>query len=390
MRTARLFSRFVGLTLACFLAGPAWAQAGQAKVTEYVPQGEVKAVDANASNWDYTLSLSANFALAQNSNMVGQPEGNSYLIGMGVLGSLLYVQGPHEFKLGLTLVESFTKTPVVDRLIKANDLAKLEGLYSYYFVDWLGAFARLIFESPLLRTEDLRSDAVDYSILRQTGVTEVRLAQKSLQLANGFQPLTLNQSLGLVARPLEKSYATWTIRAGAGARETLADGVLVNKDDKATLPIEFVETATVVQGGAELAMGVGGKLPAQRLSYGVDVGVLVPFLHNAPLNRSVGALTRVGLTGFANFSLWEWLGLTYQVLVQRDPQLIAGVQLQNNLFLTFKYDVIPAKKAPPPADPIAEAKAALEAAEKRVQEAESRAQSAEQKLRELQPAPTTP
>jgi hypothetical protein len=228
---------------------------------------------------------------------------------------------------------------------------------------------------------------VDYSIARRDGTTQLLLGQKSIQLASPFQPLTLSQSLGLVARPIDKSYATVTLRGGAGARETFPNGVLINKDDKATLPVELVETATVIQGGVEVALGVQGKLPEQRFTYGLDVGVLLPVLNNDALNRSAAALTRVGLSGYANFSMFEWLGITYQALVQRDPQLVSGIQVQNNLFLTFKYDLIPPRKAEGKEDPLAEATAARDAALKRAQDAESRAQAAEERIKALEAAP---
>jgi hypothetical protein len=361
----------------------------KATATQYVPQAETKDVGDREPTWDYTLGLSANFALAQNSNMVGQPEGMSYLIGLGAVGTLSYVSGRHEVKSTLALVESFSKTPVLDRVVKANDLARLEGLYSYYFLNWLGAFGRLSFESPLLTTEDVRSDPVDYNITRLNGSVDTVLGAKSLRLASGFQPLSLYQSLGLVARPVNSDPALVTFRVGAGFRETLADGVLINKDDKATVPIELFETATVLQGGLEVALGITGKFPEQRLTYGLDLVALMPFINNDALNRPVGELTRLGLSGNITFSMFEWLGLNYQLLVARDLQLVSGIQVQNNLFLTFKYDIIPAKKAVV-VDPLAEAQAAREAAEKRALEAEIRAKAAETRVQELQQTPPAP
>jgi hypothetical protein len=373
--------------LAVLASASAFAQSDAAKVTQYVPDADAALTEVKPQSWDYTLTLSANFALAQNNNMVGQPEGTSYLIGLGAVGNVLYVDGPHELKLTLALVESFSKTPVLNSIVKANDLARLEAMYSYYFLKWLGGYGRASFESPLLTTNDVRSDLTTYSITRLDGTVDT-VSARSLRVASAIQPLTLNQSLGLVAKPVETEPANLSLRAGAGARETFADGVLVNKDDKATLPVEYLETATVIQAGVEAALGVNGKLPEQRLSYGVDFAVLFPFLNNDALNRSVGQLTRVGLAGNLNFSAYEWLGLTYQLLVQRDPQLVSGVQVQNNVFLTFKYDVIPARKVEK-VDPLEEAKAAQAAAEQRAQDAEARAVKAEERVKQLE-SPAAP
>ena len=91
------------------------AQTGDAKVTQFVPDGDLKnAVAKKPQGWDFSLALSANLALAQSSNVVGQPTGVSYLMGFGVTGALEYLDGPHEFRMTLQVLESFSKTPALD------------------------------------------------------------------------------------------------------------------------------------------------------------------------------------------------------------------------------------------------------------------------------------
>ncbi len=267
--------------------------------------------------------------------------------------------------------------------MKANDLARIESIYSYYFLDWLGAFARLSAEAPLLNTEDVRSTPVDYSITRLDGTTQTESQLQSRNLANGLQPLTLTQSIGLAARPYSSAPATINIRLGGGARETFAKGVLINKDDKTTTAVELVETDTVLQGGAEFAAGISGAISEMRLAYGVDFGLLIPFLNNDAQKRSAIDLMRIGVAGSLSFSMFEWLGLKYQLLIQQDPQLVAGLQVQNNVFVTFKYDIVPAKPMPAKADPLKEAEAARAAAEARAMAAETRALEAESKMQQL-------
>lgn len=391
LRTASFFALVASASLSPLFAraetaGPA---AAAPLATVYVPDAKVKAAEEKAGEWDFSLSLGANFALAQNRNIVGQPEGASYLIGAQGVGTGTYVLGLHELKLSLKVVESFTKSPIFERLVKANDLANLEALYSYYFAHWLGAFGRATFETPLLATEDIRADLVDYSITRIDGTVESAQQLKSFKLAGGLQPFTMSQSLGLVAKLQEQQPATITLRAGAGGRETLARNVLINKDNKATPEVELVETDSVLQAGAEVALSLVGKLPEQRLRYSLDFAALFPFLNNDARGRSVSELTRLGMTGAVEFSMFEWLGLSYQLLLARDVQLVEGLQVQNNVFVTFKYDLVPPKPVAK-VDPLAEEKAARAAAEARATEAESRAKQAEEKLKELEAAPKAP
>ncbi|MGQ0505520.1 MAG: hypothetical protein ACT4TC_09385, partial [Myxococcaceae bacterium] len=289
------------------LASVLFSLAATAQVTQFVPDANVKlkpATNGIPPDWDFTLTLNANFAIAQNSNVVGQPEGAAYVLGLGLNSGAFYLNGPHEFRTQLTLLESFSKKPALDRILKATDLAKLELSYAYFFLEWMGVFARANFETPLLVTQDVRGAPTDYAIARLDGSTDVRPGLLSLKQANGFQPLTMTQSIGLVAKPVDGQPATVTIRLGGGARETLARGVFVNKDDKTTPAVELVETDNVYQGGVELAAGLIGAKPELRLTYGVDLGVLVPFLNNDAANRGAFELTRLGASGNLSFSFF--------------------------------------------------------------------------------------
>ena len=386
------------------LGTPAHAQTGDAKVTQFVADGALKnGSDAKKQGWDFTLTLSANLALAQSSNVVGQPEGVSYLIGVGATSGLEYLDGPHEWKNTLSILESFSKTPSLDQVSKANDVVRLESLYSYYFTGWAGAFGRASLETAVLNTQDLRPSPVDYLVTGGGQPDEIAAGRKVLTLAKAFSPLTITQSLGLVAKPLDLEPALLTIRVGGGGRETLASGVLIVADKPTTTQIDVSRVTDVLQAGVEGAVGIAGKLPEQRISYGADFGLLIPLANNDVLNRSSIDLMRIAFAANVNFSMFEWLGLTYQFRVTNDPQLVKDVQVQNNFFLTFKYDLIPARKVveEPKADPVAEAKAEAAAAAERAQAAEDRAKAAEERIKALEdkaqtpppapaPAPTTP
>jgi len=386
----------IGALLAC--AGTATAQTGDAKVTQLVADGALKDTsDAKKQGWDYALTLSANLALAQSDNVVGQPQGVSYLVGMGINGVVNYAHGPHELINTIGIIESFSKSPALDQVIKANDIARLESIYAYYFLPWIGGFGRLSFEAPLLTTKDLRAVPTDYNIDHVDGPDEQLTQESRVVLADAFKPFTMVQSLGVVMKPVDAEAATITVRVGGGGRETLASGVLLIKDNAATTTIiELLETDNVLQFGAEGALGIAGKFPEQRLTYGLDFGILLPFINNDDTTRGVMDLARIGFAAGATFSMWDWLGFTYQMRVLRDPQLTDDVQVQNNLFLTFKYDVIPAAKVEeaPKADPVADAQAAAAAAEARAAEAEARAKAAEERAKAAEekaaPAPVAP
>src|SRR5262249_27220685 len=135
-----------------------------------------------------------------------------------------------------------------------------------------------LFEAPMFATDDVRPAPTMYSIAHLDGTTQMRM-DEHLRLSTPFKPLTLTESAGVLVRPFEDPRATIVVRLGGGARETLANGVLVVAD--ASMPtIALKEVDDVFQGGVEGAIGISGKLPEQKITYGVDFGALLPLINN--------------------------------------------------------------------------------------------------------------
>jgi hypothetical protein len=202
-----------------------------------------------------------------------------------------------------------------------------------------------------------------------------------LTLAEPFQPLTLNESIGGFMEPIQSDQFSLSIRVGFGARETFASGVLVLTDDSATDFVEATELSDVYQGGAELFVGARGVFDGNRVGYYAGASALVPFINNDSENRSATDLTRLGLVGGLTFALYEWMSLNYQVKVLDDPQLLDKVQIQNNVLLTFAYTFIERNEGLAPLeDP------AVAAERVRADEAESRAAEYEAETARLKEA----
>jgi hypothetical protein len=386
---------FLSLLLSPRVAG---AQ-GDAKVTELVPEGELKVQsDEKRQGFDGTFGVSGNLSLAHNRAIVGQVDGFSVLAGASVIAGLDYLLGPHEWINTLGIAIGFARTPVVDAFVKTVDVSGLESVYAYYFVPWLAVFGRLNFETALLPTTDVRAENTSYLITRRDGMVEADRTTRR-RLADPFEPSTLNESLGAMAKILDLEPARITFRIGAGGRETFSRGVLVLEDSDMTPEVDLLEIDHVFQFGGEAALGVAGKLPEQRLAYGIDAGVLFPFVNNDALDRDILELTRIVVAAQVSFSMFEWLSLVYQFKLVRDNQLIDEIQVQNNLLLTFQYTFLERRKIeepPPPVDPkVTEALEKASAAEERAKAAEERAKVAEEELaaeraKETPPPPPPP
>lgn len=366
------------VALSVVTASPALAQV----TTQYVPDTEIEvAPDEERRGFDGALSIGANFNLVSNSSVVGQVDGFSTLFGLSLTGGLDYLYGKHEWRNTLRINESWARTPVIDEFVKNNDIVELESLYNYFFASWVGAFGRFNVDTALLTTEAVTSDVTEYAIARTDGSTET-ITTDRFHLADAFQPLTLAESIGLFAEPISQPAIRASVRAGAGARQTLAEGVRVIKDDDATDAVEVTELADVFQAGLELFAGAQGRFAEDRLRYEVGAAVLVPFLNNDPQDRGAFDLTRVGLTGQISTSVFTWMSLNYQFRMVRDPQLVDAVQIQNALLLTFQVDLVERDSGTPgptTEDLLREAQQKLEQAEQECADAMAEARKAQQR-----------
>ncbi|HUJ57518.1 MAG TPA: hypothetical protein VLX92_03470 [Kofleriaceae bacterium] len=371
------------------VVGSAGAAFGQAQV---VPSDADKAAEkTDVEGWAPYLSLNSSFALASNSDVVGQVNGISTLFGLGVTGGADYVHGPHLLRTSLAINEGFARTPAVDRWVKTSDAVKLEGLYNHFETPNLGEFARLSLGTSLFVTNDVRGMPSTWVETVPNG-TPITLTSNGLEqrLSDAFKPFTISESVGGFADPIKKDKLALSVRLGVGGRHTFANGVLALDDDKTTPEIELVELQDVQQLGVEAFAGATGKLDDNKANYKAGLSVLLPLVDNDKYNRSSTELTRIAFEGQLTFNVYSWMGLVYNVSIIRDPELFpAGsdkVQVQNTLLLTFQLSLI--KKPEKPKEPTKE-ELELKAAVDRANAAEKRAEAAEKKLQLLMPAPPT-
>lgn len=380
-------------------AGSAHAQA------ELVPVDAPKPVDQKTvvSGWNPFLAVTSTLNVVSNSNVIGQTDGTSTVVGLGLLAGADYIDGKHFLQLSLTANESFARTPVIDRFIKSNDAVKLEGVYNYFLSEKGGLYGRLSIATSVFESTDIRGTPTSW--VDATGMTPVPLGTNvtSQHLADGFKPLTISESAGGFYDPIKKDAINLSLRLGVGGRSTFADGVFVNHDDKATPEVELLELSDVQQLGIEAFAGAVGKLEKQKFNYKAGLAVLLPFVNNDSANRSATKLTRIAFEATLTYAMASWLSVVYSAQVIRDPQLFPDgkdeVQVQNTLLATFQFNLVKKKEAPKPKT---EEEQKLEDAIHRAEEAEKKLKEAEAKLngttppapidttQPTPPAPTTP
>lgn len=308
------------------LSGPATAQ--DALVPDKEP--EEKKVK---QGWDFLLTPGASVSLSDNRSVIGQPEGLTMTVGATLNAGAFFRAGAHEWRSTLALTELFTHTPELEEFVKTTDLLKIESVYLYHLIDWLGPFAKLNVDTVLLEGFDVRAGTVTWNLPDGT-----QRAGRHLRLTDGFEPLTLKETAGFFAKPVEGDELTLESRLGFGGVHVFADGLTVNDDD-ATPDIEVVTLDGYSQAGGVVDVAVWGNLYDNKMVYKVAAEVMMPFINDLEEgdDRNVLDLTNVELTASLTFKVLEWLSIDYVFRALRQPQLLDEWQIQNNLLLTASY-----------------------------------------------------
>jgi hypothetical protein len=195
---------------------------------QLIPKDETLkgAGDADVQGWNPSLAGTATVNLVSNSNVVGQVEGFSTLFGIGIAGGADYTADRHLFRGTLSITESFARTPVVDDLVKTNDVVQLDGLYNYFLAKKLGMFGRLSAKASAFAAEDIRGVATTW-VEKTDPPTPLTSAGFRQRLADPLSPFTFSESAVLFAEPVDGENLTLSLRAGFGGRHWLAEDVLL-------------------------------------------------------------------------------------------------------------------------------------------------------------------
>ncbi len=322
------------------LSSPALAQEMKELVTDDKPK-EVKKKDG----WDFLLVPGASVSMTDNHKVVGQPEGLSLTLGAQLKAGALFRSGDHQFRANLDITETYTRTPIIDKLIKSTDIFKFEALYLYNILDWLGPYVRFSLNTNMIEGFAVQPDFARWRIVDLDGSEEFRTARE-VRLTDWFSPLQLRESAGFFLSPWQEKYFNFEFRLGFGALHMLAKDQYAVADDGATDEIDIVELDSFNQAGGEAALTISGELYEKKLVYKFTAEAMVPWVNDLREDddRSAFELTNVELNFSLSYKMLKWLSLDYVFRLVRVPQLIDETQVQNNLLLTASWSLFEPEK----------------------------------------------
>ncbi|MBN2344358.1 MAG: hypothetical protein JXX29_11745 [Deltaproteobacteria bacterium] len=353
------------IVVICSVSGRTFAQDSGPQV---IPEVSGTLVNYDRSGWHPRLKFNANFALGQSKNVPGNTDGLSVQLGYLLNGTADYLSDNdnHEWTNALLWELGYTKTPVVDTWIKSMDTIDFKTSYLYHLPKprWLGPFVSFRLTTAMLPSYEVR--AAETNVVRLDPgdtVTEgpsgapvnengaflpLRTfgSGEKIDLTPAFSPLTLRESLGLFAKPSEKTTFTLDARLGVGAWETFVQNGYVLEDNEDTAFLELRRMTDTVQIGTELGIVANGAFHDDTVSYRLSALFMQPFAHNADTDlEGVDLMNREFEAGLG-VQLLDFLSINYSFKAYKQPLIVNKWQIQNSLMLSIGFDLI---GNPPPA-----------------------------------------
>jgi len=332
------------LALAALLPAVAGAAEKDEVVEELRAAREERAKSEVPQGWSWRVALGGTVAFTHNRKVVGSVDGSAFQLGLVFDSHVLLREGPHDWRNEFKLGEAFSKLPNLDSFLKTGD--QLDIMSTYFFhapaVPWLGPFGRVSLRTPIFTGWDVRDAPIglDESPADVTDVPEETVeAQEKIDLTGWFEPLTLKQSVGAFAAPVERQDINLRILLGVGAQEVLTHGGRVLTDDDKTLDrLELTKLTDFYQIGAEFEVDVRGTVNT-IVSWSVIANLFQPMWSNVTRDKEGFELLDVTVDAKVSVKLASWLSLDYVLSVKRLPLILDEWQVQNNLLLTAGFDI---------------------------------------------------
>lgn len=314
--------------------------------------------------WAIKAKVGATANINFTDNVVGTDDGWTALLG-GVLGATAnYREGQHLWENALSLQETFTYTPQLDRFVKSLDQVDLASTYSYRFQNpnWLGLFARASLNTQILNGDyvaenevtvrrvptdntiaagDLtRIDTIDYADGGSLQVTQ----GGAFRLTQPFEPLNLRQSIGLFADPVKSVPINLAFKVGLGAQEIITSGgdlVFAEiTDAMGNLVVVRALEDFVFELGAEVEVDARGALIEKVLTYYLTLNAFYPPFTTSAVERSFADSINMRLKAGLSAKINKQVSIDYVLTVLRIPAVTTDFQTQMGLLISTSFDVL--------------------------------------------------
>lgn len=279
------------------------------------------------------------FSFSHSQSRLGVDNGNYIDLAARLKSSLHYRRGLHDWSTSGFLGESYSMTPTIkNRLIKTQDLLRIESRYLYNVLPWLSAYAHARMETSILKSIDIDSIENDYELRNVDNTLREKIKAKEYHIADPFRPLFFQENLGLAAGIIEKEFFNWEGRTAMSFRQTIANNqrVFVGEVNKVRIVRDL---QSFFQIGPMLGTSVGGELFDKRVEYICGIDAMWPFWQRPkPVNRDFWHSINVEANAGIVLKLTSWSSLSYEYNLVRIPDILEKFQQNHTLTLDIKVD----------------------------------------------------
>lgn len=322
---------------------------GEERDVQVIPEAVEKVAEAaqegRPTGWYWALELGSNLSYSHNRKVVGSPDGHTFQFGAILQTHVGYYARPHEWLTELKIQETFSKTPTIDSFLKTVDALELGTTYFYYFdpPEWLGLFARVRLATAIFPGWDVRAEDTPYvrNYADGTSAQGTFSGQEKIDLTDVFAPLSLKESLGLFAVPVDRKAIKVRAQLGVGAQEVFTQsGWVIDATDVDLgdgIPrIQLTQLEDYQQVGGEFELGLSGAIN-EYVTWSVVTNLFQPFYSTLLKGKEVGDLLEVRIDAKLSVKLLSWLSLDYVLGVRRIPLILDDWQVQNGVLLTAGF-----------------------------------------------------
>lgn len=300
--------------------------------------------DKPKDGWTTGLKIGLTGQSTTSNSWVGSVDGTTVQLGGLLDGVANHRDGNKRWHNSLKIQHAQTRTPQIDFFVKSQDALDLMSTYLYgglFDKEWIGAYARVRLQTQLVRGDDVRTDPVTVNRTFADGATTTEMieAQKRTKLTRGFEPLVLNESIGLFAAPLDEKYAKFEFKVGGGSQQIFSsDGFALAGYDDDTKTVDLQQLQDAVQIGAEAEVVGSGEIVKNITWKGLG-RVFQPFYSSVDGPSGVDAMN-VELEAALSAKVSKFLSLDYVFRARRVPLVIDDWQVQSGVLATLAYELL--------------------------------------------------
>jgi len=294
---------------------------------------------ASTAGWNLGMDLGIQTDWDLQRLTTGISTGQYLKLGGKIVTSAAFLKNNHEWRNKFYLHETFGKSPNVAVFVKSHDHLILDTKYIWTPWVWLGCFGQATLDTPIFPGQDVQINDITYFVYDSLGnLVETDENVDYLKLSGFFAPLQLAQSIGGFVRPFKLREIIWEIKVGAYAFETFADGAKRVLEILPSGDVNVKELETSYQFGPSLSMDFYGILFNDYITYQVSTQAGYTVVDTSGAAQA-GVIDSFNFKGLASvtFKPLSWIGLTLDTRITYLPNIVAGFQIANKVFVNFPF-----------------------------------------------------